>query len=93
MASRKKLTEVVRNILIEMYANAEPPADFNKLVNEAETNEYGQKVIDYNAYEISRERADEIFDEHTKKLRKAERDAVSMAVWLGVSPAFKKEED
>lgn len=93
MATQKKLAEIVEYILVELYANSTPTADFHKLVKEAEINERGEKVIDYNAYEIEQEKAQEILDKHTKKLSRLEKQAVRINIWLGCSPKFKIEKD
>lgn len=93
MATQKKLAEIVEYILVELYANSTPTADFHKLVKEAEINERGEKVIDYNAYEIEQEKAQEILDKHTKKLSRLEKQSVRINIWLGCSPKSKIEKD
>lgn len=92
MATRKKLVEIVERILVEMYANAEPQIDFYKLVKEAEIDEHGEKIIDYDSYKINKNLAVEILNKHTEKLNKMEKQTVSVNVWLGCAPSFKKEE-
>ena len=93
----KKLVKVWEEIMVEMYKQSTPSADFLKLVEEAPLNDSGKKVIDYDAYELEREKAVEIFDTIVKKhkvtnLRNLA--DLSFSVYLGASPRFKynKEE-
>lgn len=72
----KKLNKVEQSIwdcLVELYANSTPSADFNKLVEEAEINEEGQKVIHFMDYEIENDKMEEIVDKHRSKLLKGSR--------------------
>ena len=75
-----------------LYENSEPKADFKKLVEEAEFNERGQKVIDFNAYEIDEEKFYEILEDVIKryKIKSYRAQAFRNAILLGCSPKFKK---
>lgn len=75
-----------------LYENSEPKADFKKLVEEAEFNEQGQKVIDFNAYEIEEEKFFEILDDiiNRYKLKGYRAQGFRNAIILGCSPKFKK---
>jgi len=94
----KKLNKVEQSIwdcLVELYANSTPPADFNKLVEEAETNDEGQKVIHFMDYEIERGQMEEIVDKHRSKLLKGSRNkrlheqTFNFSIYLGCSPKTK----
>lgn len=91
---RNKITEAVFDCFRELYANSEPSADFDKLLEEAPTNKEGQKVIDFMAYEIEENKMTEIVDRHKAKLKKKRVspiliDAFSFNVYLGASPKTK----
>lgn len=80
----------------ELYANATPPANFSKLLDEAPLNEHGQKVIDFMAYEIEREVHDKIMDDAIKMFKikhKILKNAFKFTIDLGCSPRIKKKED
>ena len=87
---KSKLEQIVWDIYVDMYANSEPSADFKELVEEAEINEDGRKVIKYNDYIIDQKIADEIIDKHIKsnKLKDYEKKQVKVSIHLGVSPKF-----
>jgi hypothetical protein len=85
-----KLNTILHDCYREMYANADPKADFDVLVEKAETNELGQKVIPFNDYLIDRDVFQEILDRHRKKIKPTYlRKAFRIAIVLGCSPKFK----
>lgn len=92
MKSDKKLGEILRECYIELYKASTPSADFEELVAKAPINEKGQKVIDYNAYEISKTDFDNIVDKvYAKhKITKSEKHRLMMSVYLGCSPKYKQ---
>lgn len=75
-----------------LYENSKPKADFNKLVEEAEFNEYGQKEINFNAYEIEEEKFYEILEDVIKKykIKSFRAQGFRNAILLGCSPKFSK---
>jgi hypothetical protein len=94
----KKLNKVEQSIwdcLVELYANSTPPADFNKLVEEAEIDDEGEKVIHFMDYEIERGQMEEIVDKHRSKLLKGSRNkrlheqTFNFSIYLGCSPKTK----
>jgi len=96
----KKLTKIEQSIwdcLVELYANSTPPADFNKLVEEAEVDEEGRKVIPFLEYEIEKGQMEEIIDKHRDKLLKGSRNkrmhenTFNFSIYLGCSPKTKRE--
>jgi hypothetical protein len=90
---RKKLTdyEILLEIFRRVYAVSEPPADFDQLVAEAKTNEFGQKVIKYLDYEcddlLMIEICNKVLDEF--KVKGYKRKQLFLSFWLGCSPKSK----
>ena len=87
-----KAQKIVWDIYRELYANSEPKADFDELVNSAEKNEEGQKIIPFENYFIDQEVMDEIIEKHlkNKRLTKLAKNAIKVNVYLGCSPVSKK---
>jgi hypothetical protein len=88
----KKINDVMTSIYTELYAVSEPSVSWNYLLESAELNEQGLKVIHYNDYLIDQEIYEEIVKRHLKesKLPKWRKDAISRGILLGCSPKFKK---
>jgi hypothetical protein len=79
-----------------LYKASEPSADFDELLKDAPTNEKGQKVIDFMAYEISIDAYNEIVNGIVKEFKikpyyRAEIFRRTMA--FGASPKFKKQSE
>jgi hypothetical protein len=91
---KEKLEEAILNCYVELYENATPKADFRKLMEEAEINERGQKVINFMDYEIDEKLEDEIIQKHCSdkklKLTKNEMAAFRNTIMLGCSPKTKR---
>ena len=87
-----KIQKIIWDIYKELYANSEPKTDFDELVNSAEKNEKGEKIIPFGNYFIEQELMDEIIEKHlkNKRLTKLAKNAIKVNVYLGASPAFKK---
>jgi hypothetical protein len=74
----------------ELFANAEPPGNFDKLVENAIINDRGQHEIQFMKYEISQEKMDEIISKYQAKLRTSWlKRGFRNAVLLGCSPKTK----
>ena len=88
----KKIKDVMTSIYTELYAVSEPSVSWNYLIESAELNEQGQKIIPYNNYLIDQEVYEEIVKRHLNesKLPKWRKDAVSRGILLGCRPKFKK---
>lgn len=88
----KKINDVMTSIYTELYAESEPSVSWDYLIESAELNEQGQKIIPYNDYQIDESLYDEIVNRHLKELKvpKWRKDAVSRGILLGCSPKFKK---
>lgn len=70
------------------YKAATPSANFDELVENATINERGEKVIDFNAYEIDEETLDQIIKDIFKQYRIPlyRRKAFSFEFHLGCGP-------
>jgi len=88
----KKIEDVMTSIYTELYAVSEPSVSWDYLIESAELNEQGQKIIPYNDYQINQEIYEEIVKRHLKELKvpKWRKEAVSRGILLGCSPKFKK---
>lgn len=89
--SRLNWKKIIHDTYIELYKNAEPQADFSKLVEEAEINERGEKVIPFNDYEISIAAMDSIINgfQRRYKMNKYYCGVYSASIYLGCSPKTK----
>jgi heme oxygenase len=91
----KNLDKAILDTYRQLYANATPPADFDKLLDEAPLNEHGQKVIDFMAYEIEQETHDRIMQDAMKRYKikhKILKNAFKFTIDLGCSPRIKTKE-
>ena len=86
-----KLYNLVMNCYRELYKEATPSADFDELVKNAPINDEGQKVIDYDAYEIDFNKYGEIVDKYLKKgkLTFLEERGFKIEMYLGCGPRTK----
>jgi hypothetical protein len=83
--------KILLEIYKRTYAASTPPADFEKLMEEATLNEFHQKVIPFMDYEIEDEVAESIMNEVLKefKVPKYRYDVFKRSYWLGCSPKSK----
>ena len=96
MAKKKKdLKEILFDIYRDLYANSEPKADFDELVNNAEVDSEGRKIIPYNDYEIDDELMDRIVETHLRanRLSSIDRGRLKISVYLGCGPRTKFKEE
>jgi hypothetical protein len=91
--TEKQLAKIVMDCYREMFKQSTPSADFDELLDKAELNEFGQKVIDFMSYELEEEKFEEILTSTIKSNKLNEYDAkrVSVNVYLGCSPKTKKK--
>jgi len=75
-----------------LYLNATPSANFDLLVENAQINTQGQKVINYDFYEIEGDVFDKIIIDMIKKhkIKKDYRKMFERTILLGCSPKFKQ---
>ncbi len=94
--SMKSMNAAMMHAYRELFANATPPASFDKLLEEAPINEHGQRVIDFMAYEIEQEVYDRIMEDTIKLYKikhKIWKNAFKFSIDLGCSPRIKNKED
>jgi hypothetical protein len=91
---KDKITDALWDCYRELFANSTPKGDFDLLVENATTNERGQKEIPFDDYEICEERFQEIIEDSIKKHKvpKHLRQQFSVAIHLGCSPRFTKKD-
>lgn len=63
MRTTKKIEEALKECFRRLYKASTPSADFDELLEKAETNENGYKVIDFMAYEIEEEKMEQIISD------------------------------
>ena len=75
----------------ELYKYSSPPADFDKLMDKAKTNDLGQKIIKFMDYEIPKELYQDIVDKATKdnNIKGVMKQSFKTTIALGCSPKFK----
>jgi hypothetical protein len=89
---QNKLDAALFDCYRELFANSTPKGDFDKLVEEAQLNEMGQKVIPFDDYEISEDLFKEIIESTIKKHKvpKHYHQRFSTTIHLGCSPRFSR---
>lgn len=65
----KKLKKLIYDCYEEMFQASTPKASFYELLEEAETNEEGQKVIPFMDYEMSPKDFEDILNKYAKKVK------------------------
>ena len=95
MVAITKEQQIIWDIYRDLYKEATPSADFDKLLEEAPTNSRGQKDIGFMNYEIAQSTFNEILDQQLKgrKITKLKQGMIRNTILLGCSPKFKKEEN
>jgi hypothetical protein len=90
--NNKILEKALLECYIELYKNSEPPADFKQLMETDVVNDRGEKVIDFNSYEIDSNKFEVIFEDICKKykIKDYNKRCLSTNVYLGCSPKIKK---
>ena len=95
MTKEQRNYNVVMDTYRALYRASTPSADFDKLVEEAELDEDGRKVIPFENYIVEPSKMDEIIMEQAKKgkLTKHETELLKTQVYLGCSPSFPSREE
>ena len=87
--------KIIHDTYVELYKNAEPQADFDELLKAAKgahnIDGQGRYIINFMAYEIGKDKMDEIVKSFIKKYRMNPHYAAqySIAIYLGCSPKTK----
>ncbi len=79
MNKYEKACEIVHDIYVEMYKQAEPPADFDKLIEDEETDFFQNHIL-------SEDKQMEIIDNICGKIKYKQ--LIINTVMLGASPKF-----
>jgi hypothetical protein len=89
-----KEQQIIWDIYRDLYKEATPTADFDKLVEEAPINSRGEKDIGFMDYKITEVKFNEVLDKHLKgrRITKLKQRMIRNTVLLGCSPKFKKDE-
>ena len=84
-----EIHKIIHAIFIDMYKEAEPSVDFDKLIEESEVDERGLKIVPYWDYYLNQERQEEIIKEHLKgkRLTKLMKASIRNYVNMGISPS------
>ena len=84
----QRLWNICMDIYRELYAKADPPADFDELIKSGEAKR--QKF--FMNYYLSEENTERIVEEHIKKnkLKKHDAELVRAEIYLGASPTSVK---
>lgn len=87
---KEKLQNLVMETYRELYANCTVPVSFDELVEKAELDDNGRKIIPYNEYFIDKSLYDTIVERQMKTMRltKSEKDAFKFEMYLGCGPSY-----
>ena len=91
MLTHKQMKKRLNECYIELYKHSEPAADFEKLKEEAEVDEFGFKRIPYEDHEIDQAKHDEIVKSFMSNMSAFQKKEFSQTVYLGCSPKFKDD--
>ena len=89
MEPKNKETEAIKECYIRLFKHSTPSADFEKLVEKADINENGEKVIDFMSYAIEEDKFESILSEVIKEYKispEYRRKAFKNTIYLGCSP-------
>jgi len=85
--------KLMKDCYQELFANSEPPADFDELVKNATVNKRGEKVIPFMDHEIEDALLYEIIEKYAKCLKpKWKQLRFKNTILLGCSPKTKYDE-
>ena len=89
MRSKKYLAKICKEIYRALYKEADPSADFDKLVDSGEASKQNWFLN----YYLPMKRQGEIFDSIIKKYKcdRHEREKISFEIWLGAAPTGVKK--
>lgn len=91
---RDKLTKLVMDTYRELYWNCTTPVSFDELIESAEIDSDGRKIIPFDKYFIHESLAKEIINSNMKKMKmnKYEKECFQFEIALGCSPTYIMEE-
>lgn len=93
ISNRKKIAELVWECYRELYRESTPSADFDSLVENAPTNDRGERVIDYMAYYLPFEKYNEIQEKYLNMIsdKSIYKTSFRFEISLGCGPTSAKE--
>lgn len=93
MIATKKEEKLILDCYRELYENSEPKGDFDKLMETDEVNEFGEKVIPFDDYEIDGSKLKEIVEKYAKQVKglKYRKQLFKNIIYLGCSPRTKNK--
>ena len=92
-----KVSEIIRNIYRDAYKAADPPADYDELMDNPPVKVFGdgsiRREIDYDGHKIGETRFSEIVESHIKKnkLKSEVADKVRFGAFFGLGPKIVKD--
>lgn len=94
ISNRKKIADLVWECYRELYRESTPSADFDSLVENAPTNDRGEKEVDYMAYYLSQEKYTEIVAKYLDMIsdKSYYKSGFRFEMALGCSPTCAKEQ-
>jgi hypothetical protein len=86
-----KDNKAIMECYVKLFKKSTPSADFKELMDNAEINKEGHKVIDFMAYEIKQDLYEEIVDSIIRKykIKGFKKQQFKTTITLGCSPKFK----
>ena len=89
---KDKIEEALFDCYRELYKHSTPSADYQELIDNAEVDSRGQRVINVRDYEIHPDDYDLIIENIFKKhkISKSIQQTFKSTIQLGCSPKFKK---
>lgn len=90
----KKEEAIIWDIYRDLFKEATPSADFDKLVEKAPIDDMGRKDINFMDYEIEESVFDKILNKHLKgrRITKLKQRMFRNTILMGCSPKFKRDE-
>jgi hypothetical protein len=87
----QKMHDAMMECYVRLFANSTPPGDFNKMLDEAELNAQGRKIIPFMDYEIEEEPMNQIIEDVAKefKIKKIDFTPFRNGILMGCSPKTK----
>lgn len=87
MTKTNKIDKLLHDCYVELFANSNPPADFDVLVEQAKLNERGEKDIPFEEYSIMDYVLVDIVNKYADMVKpKWKRQMFVNTVYLGCSP-------
>lgn len=88
---KKQLKDILTDIYRDLYKHSTPVGDFDLIMECAEVDSEGRKIIPYNDYTIDDKVMDNIIEMHLRanRLNSIDRKTIKIYSYLGCSPKIK----